>query len=363
MKLRSPWGATSIADPARTLSLDAYVQSQSLVRSEQLPLETFLGYGDWFQAQTAPDLDRRKITRIDAAGGRYRVVTADGETIAARRVVIAMGLANQQFRPEAFKGAPAALVTHTSDHADFAVFRGKRIGIIGRGQSACETAALLSEAGAEAELICRGPIRWFGAGEKSVSWRTAARAKFSPLLNAPSAVGRFPLNWLVEAPSLVHLFPPALRAPFNAASLRAGAAGWLAPRFGDVRVTAGVEIVGWTTEGERIVLKFDRGATAFDHVVLATGYKIDITKLGVFAPDLLAAIDCRDGSPMLSTGLESSAPGLHFVGANAVSSFGPLMRFIAGAGFAARQVTRVIAPAVSNSRFSAAGRLEYDLAR
>jgi hypothetical protein len=31
---------------------------------------------------------------------------------------------------------------------------------------------------------------------------------------------------------------------------------------------------------------------------------------------------------------------LHFVGASSVSSFGPLMRFIAGAGYAARSVTR-----------------------
>jgi hypothetical protein len=36
-------------------------------------------------------------------------------------------------------------------------------------------------------------------------------------------------------------------------------------------------------------------------------------------------------------------PGLHFIGAAAVSSLGPLMRFIAGTGFAARQVTRAIA--------------------
>jgi len=38
--------------------------------------------------------------------------------------------------------------------------------------------------------------------------------------------------------------------------------------------------------------------------------------------------------------LESSVRGLHFAGAAAVASFGPLLRFIAGAGFAARRVTQ-----------------------
>ncbi len=147
--------------------------------------------------------------------------------------------------------------------------------------------------------------------------------------------------------------------------MRAGAAGWLLPRFGwPLAVTAGVEIVGWSGKGEGIEITFNRGSATFDHVVLATeACKIDIAKLGVFAPELLAAIACKDGAPALSAGLESSAPGLHFVGASAVSSFGPLLRFIAGAGFAAREVTRAIAPSRKLSRSGDASRLEYDLAR
>ena len=364
MKLRSPWGATTIADPAGALSLDAYIEAHGLSRVEPLPIETFLGYGVWFQSQAAPDVDRRRIARLEKAGDRYRVITADGEAFSSRRVVVAMGLANQQFRPEAFRGAPAELVTHTSDHDDFAVFRGRRVAVVGRGQSACETAALLAEAGATPELICRGPIHWLGgAGAQSAAWRKFARAQLAPILAAPSAVGRFPLNWLVEAPGLVHTFPQGLRAAVNTSSLRAGAAGWLLPRFGAVGVTAGVEIVGWSGKGEGIEVKFNRGSAIFDHVVLATGYKIDIAKLGVFAPELLAAIACKDGAPSLAAGLESSAPGLHFVGASAVSSFGPLLRFIAGAGFAAREVTRAIAPSRKLSRSGDASRLEYDLAR
>jgi len=45
---------------------------------------------------------------------------------------------------------------------------------------------------------------------------------------------------------------------------------------------------------------------------------------------------------VLANGLESSVPGLHFIGASAVASFGPLLRFVAGTGFAARTVTRAV---------------------
>jgi FAD-dependent urate hydroxylase len=72
--------------------------------------------------------------------------------------------------------------------------------------------------------------------------------------------------------------------------------------------------------------------------VLATGYRVDIAKLGILAIPLLDRVARVDGHPLLSAGFESSVPGLHFAGSSAIKSFGPLMRFIAGAGYAARAV-------------------------
>jgi hypothetical protein len=46
-----------------------------------------------------------------------------------------------------------------------------------------------------------------------------------------------------------------------------------------------------------------------------------------------------NGSPVLGSGFESSVPNLHFVGSYAVRSYGPLLRFIAGAPFTAQAVT------------------------
>ena len=70
------------------------------------------------------------------------------------------------------------------------------------------------------------------------------------------------------------------------------------------------------------------------------GYRIDVARLGIFSPQLLDQIIRADGSPLLRSGFESSVPKLHFVGSYAVRSFGPLLRFIAGAPYAARAVAQ-----------------------
>ena len=89
-------------------------------------------------------------------------------------------------------------------------------------------------------------------------------------------------------------------------------------------------------------MRVEGEAKRYDHVLLSTGYRIDIARLGFLAPELLRRIRCADGSPVLATGFESTVRGLHFVGSNAVYSFGPLMRFVAGTRYAARHLTQAV---------------------
>jgi FAD-dependent urate hydroxylase len=337
MKLRSPWGATHIPDSHGNLSLDAFVAARGLARHAPLPLETFIDYGMWFQRAAVPDIDLRMIARLESAGDGFCAETMDGARVHARRVVLATGLGRQAFRPEAFADIPAEFASHASEHSDLGIFRGRRVAVVGRGQSACESAALLREAGADVELICRGEIHWLGGsalpGRAAVEW-------FSKRLASPSGVGPFPLNWIAERPDLAHAMPAEMRTRFGARCLRPGAAAWLRPRFEGVRVLSGERIHSAVVAGERIVLMLDHGTAVFDHVLLGTGYKIDVERLGFLDAGLLAALARRGGAPLLGAGFESSVPGLHFVGASAVASYGPLMRFIAGAGFAARELTK-----------------------
>src|ERR1051326_3492222 len=60
----------------------------------------------------------------------------------------------------------------------------------------------------------------------------------------------------------------------------------------------------------------------------------------IFSGDLLKKLDIVNGYPRLDSGFESSLPGLHFLGAPAAWSFGPLMRFVAGTEFTSRTLVR-----------------------
>ena len=338
MLMRSPWRATHLSDPDSALSLDAFASAHGVDPKERLPLEAFVTYGEWFQQHAVADVDRRSVRRIDAARDGFRLTLDDGEVLNSDRVIIATGLRNQEYRPLPFKDVPATLASHTSAHSDLSVFRGKRVAVIGRGQSACESAALLAESGAEVEIISRGDIHWLGISANGASRRTLSR-RLREALASPSEVGPFPLSWLVEVPGVVRHMPAALREEFSRRCLKAAASGWLKPRFAKVRCNSGRTILGARALGDRVALDLDVGERIFDRVLLGTGYRVDIARLGIFSPQLLDRIVCADGSPLLRPGFESSVPKLHFVGSYAVKSFGPLLRFIAGAPYTARAIT------------------------
>jgi len=359
MMLRSPWRATHLSSPQAALSLDDYAAERGIDDGKLLPVEDFVAYGEWFQKRAVPEVDRRAVRLVDAGTDGFRLTLADGESMSADRVVVATGLLNQEYRPRPFRDLPAELVSHTSQCADFSLFRGKRVAVIGRGQSACESAALLNEAGAEVEIVSRGDIHWLGI-PTSTAARQSLRRRIRVALASPSEVGPFPLSWLVEVPGLVRHLPNALREEFARRCLRPASAGWIKPRFADVNCSPGHAITGARVDGDRIALDLDSGARMFDHVVLGTGYRVDVARLGILAPHILERIARLQGSPLLRAGFESSVPKLHFVGSYAVKSFGPLLRFIAGAPYAARAVTdaaRRRAAPTSVAAYPRAGRM------
>jgi cation diffusion facilitator CzcD-associated flavoprotein CzcO len=342
MMLRSSLTASDIADPKGALSLRAYADRHAMQLTYPLPLEDFIRYGAWFQANAVPDLDPRKVARIESANDRFRMHLEDGSHVTADRVVIALGLANQEFRPAPFAGLANDLVSHTCEHDDLTRFRGKRVAVVGRGQSACESAAILNDAGAEVELISRGELHWLGyeaAGgvqPKNLMWHARK------VMSSKSGVGPFPLNQVAEFPDFVRMFPPGIRDSFSSRCLRPAATGWLRQRFDGVTLRSGHEIIAARASDSRVSVQMDHGSSVVDHVLLATGYHIDCSKLGLFGDHMLENIKQVHGSPSLKAGFESSVPGLHFIGASAVKSYGPLMRFVAGSGYAAGHLAKAV---------------------
>jgi hypothetical protein len=99
-------------------------------------------------------------------------------------------------------------------------------------------------------------------------------------------------------------------------------------------------VVSATASDSHVRLALSDGTSRFvDHVMLGTGFSVDVSRYE-FLGSLARSLDLINGYPALGDGFQSSVPGLHFVGAPAAWSFGPLMRFVSGTEFAGRTLMR-----------------------
>jgi len=149
MLLRSPREASSISHPRADFTLDAYEEASGTKPLNRVSLETFVAYGMWFQAQLTPTLDRRNVAEVERSGSKFRLTLSDGAVITSRRVVVAAGIGPFKKRPAAFSEISHRKLSHCYDGYDFSELRDRRVAVIGAGQSALESAALLREAGAK----------------------------------------------------------------------------------------------------------------------------------------------------------------------------------------------------------------------
>ncbi|MGH9397460.1 MAG: FAD-dependent oxidoreductase [Terriglobia bacterium] len=344
MRLRSSWSATQIADPDSSMTLEAYQAECGALFSAPVPLDRFVEYGLWYQGKAAPDLDRRKITRVESDPKGFRLTLQDGEAFVSRRVVVAGGILPFASRPLEFRGLPSSLATHTSEHHDLLKFTGKRVLVVGGGQSALESAALLHEAGAEVEVIARARrIHWLqGWASKTLHRRLG---KFiSRVLYAPTDVGPAGVSQLMARPDLLRRLPRGLQDKLRTRSVRPAGARWLVKRLEGTMITLGGSVVSVAPAGDRVKVRLDDGSERIaDHILLGTGFRVDVSKYDFLSRELVEFVRRFDGYPCLKEGLETSVPGLHILGAPAAWSFGPLMQFVSGTRYASRSLLRCIA--------------------
>ncbi|GAA4207893.1 FAD-dependent oxidoreductase [Actinocatenispora rupis] len=340
MMLRSNWTATCIAEYEGPLSLDGYCAATGRTLTTPVPLDTFVEYGTWVQQQVAPDVDERVVTKVEPASVGFRLTFADGTAIRARRVVVATGIADFVHRPGYTEGLPAELASHTADHQDLGVFGGRSVLVVGGGQSALESAALLHEAGAEVSVAARSDhLNWLHGGKYH-----RMLGRFAKLVYAPTDVGPMGMSRIVAVPDLFRRLPRQVQDPMAARSIRPAGAAWLRPRLTDVSVEIDRRVRSATPDGDRLRVDFTDGAAlVVDHLLCGTGYRVDVARYPFLDGTIVRRIRRVNGYPLLRPGMESTVPGLHFLGAPAARSFGPIMRFVAGGWYGARSLTRAVA--------------------
>ncbi len=339
MLLRSPREASNLSDPAARFTLEQFEAASRTPARAPLPLDTFVAYGRWFGQQATPDLDPRTVANVRRASNAFVLRLDDGEELRFERVVVATGVGSFVRKPTVFEHLDPMLASHCYEGRSVESFSGKRVVVIGAGQSALESAALLHEAGAQVEVISRIPaLRWIGMHPWLHSLGPVSGLLYSKFDVGPAGISR-----LVAMPNVVRRVPLRLRDKIRRRAVRSAGSRWLPSRLERVTLTTGRCVVQAESSREQVKLKLDDGSErTADHVLMGTGYSVDLARYRFLSPDLLSSVRMLDGYPLLTSGFSSSMAGLHFIGAPAARSFGPLMYFVAGTEFTSRELASMV---------------------
>jgi thioredoxin reductase len=357
MLLKSDGFASDLYDPERKFTLKNFCAERGIDYADAgLPvrLDAFVAYGMAFKESAVPQLEEKLVSGITGAPNGFFLRLDDGQTISARRVVIAVGTTHFAYVPPVFVQLPSHLASHSSQHHDLDSFKGRRIAVIGAGSSAIDLAGLLHEAGADVTLIARQKVLKFHARG------TFPRPLWDRIRHPQSGLGpglksRFFSNW----PTIFRYLPQNMRLHFVKTHL-GPSGGWFAKEklMGHVPLMLGCNPESAEAQGDSVRLRLrasDGTEHEFvaDHVICATGYRVDLERLAFLGDDIRSKIRTVGTMPMLSSTFESSVPNLYFTGLAAANTFGPLMRFAFGAGFASSRIGEALARGYAKSQASA----------
>jgi thioredoxin reductase len=354
MFLKSESDASDLSDPTQVLTLSHHYARSGLPYREQgmpVPLDTFVDYGLAFQRTLVPEVEECKVLTLTEKPGGFELRLDTGEKVKPRRVIVAVGTTYFGRVPDLLTNLPRELISHSSDHADLAKFAHRNVVVIGGGQSALEAAALLHENGANVRVLVRAPlIRW--------NPYPGLQTALDRFIHPRSAVGAGWKTWFYcHGRGVFQYFPQNFRAYVVKRALGPAGAWWLKDRVvGKLPVLCCHVVQSARETGGRACLSVagrdGQGRVIFaDHVIAATGYRVDIGALAFLDSGLKEKLRRAGAVPVLSRNFESSVPGLYFAGLASANQFGPSMRFVFGADYAARRLAGAV-----RARAGSAGR-------
>jgi putative flavoprotein involved in K+ transport len=347
MFLKSDGFASNIWDPSGDFTLQQYCTERGLpYKDTGLPVsrEIFADYGEDFQQNCVPHLEREMVTEIREASRGFQLTLSSGESLTVKRVILAVGISHFAHMPRALAALSPSVVSHSSRNPNLGIFAGREMLVLGAGASALDCAALLSAAGASVKLVARAEKIHFHDGP------TIGPRPLRERLRAPSS-GLGP-GWrsrlCTDAPLVFHAMPERFRLLIIKKHLGPAPGWWTRDMVvGKVAFHLGqtLESATETADGIAVTLAAANGTRSVmnaDHLIAATGYRPDVRSLGFLSPSLRGRLRTVGEAPVLSRNFESSVAGLFFTGLAAANSFGPMLRFAYGAGYTAHRLARHI---------------------
>jgi dimethylaniline monooxygenase (N-oxide forming) len=242
------------------------------------------------------------VERVEpAADGRWTITLADESRRSYRAVVVAVGLFWCPRLP-AYPGHFDGTVSHSHDYRIPDPYAGRRVLVVGAGQSAAEIAVEVSAVARPTVLSMRGGVhvipRWIGR-------RPYDGADVSPLNRLPWGLLNRIYGWRVART----LGPAPPSWPLRDKRLLEGipiVSSELLPavRRGGVVVRPAIDRL----TGDRVCF-VDGSTEPIDDIVYATGYRISLP----FLPPSLLAANGR-GLPLYRRIAATQADGLYFAG-------------------------------------------------
>lgn len=342
MHLKSYGFASNLFASTPDGTLGEFCRSHDIAYDDErilVKLDTFIKYGLDFQARYAPDIDQRDVVALKRRGRQFELTLEDETVVTVDTVILAVGVTHFAHVPPMLSALPPSKLVHSSAVSHASHLAGKDVTVVGAGSSAVDLAALLTRSGARTRLLARGDaIRFDDAPSKPSFWRQIRHPR--------SGLGPGLRSWLYcRFPGAYRLAPSSMRLAILRRHLGPRSQYHLREVMErDVAVVLRHQIVHAEEIDGKVSLTCrdgdDRSVTIrTDQVIAATGYRVSCERLSFIDSDLKSAIRTVGGYPLLSSCFESSAPGLYFVGLAAAGSFGPLMRFVYGAEYAARKLS------------------------
>ena len=354
MMLKSDGFASDIYDPESAFTLRQFCAERGIEYADSgvpVRLDTFTAYGLAFKDRMVPELEDKFVVSVDRLADGFRLQLQDGETFQARNLVLAVGITHFDYVPENLAHLPAEFLSHSARHREVEPFRGKDVVVIGGGSSAMDLAGLLGDASANVQMVSRRTELKFHSqptGKPRSLWQQIRHPQ-SGL--GPGMRSRF----FADAPGAFYYLPERIRIEAVRRSLGPSGGWFIRDKvIGKVPLHLGCTPVGAEVRNGNVHLRVraqdgKENEIVTGHLIAATGYKVSLERLQFLSADIRSKVGVVNGSPVLSSSFESSIPGLYFAGVAAANSFGPVMRFAFGAGFAARTLTRALAKSLASA--------------
>ena len=350
MHLKSDGFASCLYDPDSKFTLAAYCKEMGLPYADvglPVPLDTFVAYGLEFQKRFVPGMEDKRVVSLRRAAEGYQIRLEDGEAVAARKVIVAVGLNYYNYVPPILSSLPKTHASHSAEYGTVDHFKGREVVVVGAGASALDLAALLHQAGARVQVVARKPVIRF---QDPPTPHPHPQSLIERLRNPQTEIGRgWRMFLCAHAPLVFRLMPAQFRLD-KVRRILGPAPGWFVKQevVGKVPLHLGFSITDAKAQNGEVRLQIADGTGAdrtieAEHVIAATGYRVDLRRLSFLDGNDLAQIRTVENTPVLSSNFESSLSGLYFVGTSAANTFGPLLRFACGAGFTARRLARHLA--------------------